>query len=366
MDYVAPIGGDPGDPYVDANPGTGQEGSPVSAAAIEHPMREIVAAIEAAGLTPDGEDLTQLTQAIEALIVAGLPSIAENRVFLSEQTFEGTVADGNPVRWDAGNSRWKKAQAGTADRNAGGFADVTGGEVTIYGEHDVGLSGLTPGAPQYLSDATPGALTETAPDGDRIRMGVAKSATVVFVDIDQLGAPPLLQGRRMFSFDASALRPVETGGGDPIEGAETTAGRPDVVGVCFDFATETAYQFYWVLPPSVDPASLTFRFHVAEADGGASQHTARIGVQGISVGNDETMDAAYGTAQEVTVELGTLEDHYDSAETAALTLAGTPAAGELCVFRIYRNHDHGDDDLDVRLQLLAFDVFASIVAGNDA
>lgn len=71
MEYVPPIGGAPDDPYVDANPSLGVEGSAVPAASIEHGMREIVAVIEAAGMTPDGEDLTQLAQAIEALISAG-------------------------------------------------------------------------------------------------------------------------------------------------------------------------------------------------------------------------------------------------------------------------------------------------------
>lgn len=75
MDYVQPIGAAPDAPYIDANPGAGIEGSPVPAAAIEHPMREILAAIEAAGLQPDGEDLTQLGQAIQALIAAAIAGL---------------------------------------------------------------------------------------------------------------------------------------------------------------------------------------------------------------------------------------------------------------------------------------------------
>lgn len=67
MQYVQPVGGLANDPYTDANPGAGQEGSPVPAAAIEHPMRELVALITDAGLTPSGASLTQVATAIKTI-----------------------------------------------------------------------------------------------------------------------------------------------------------------------------------------------------------------------------------------------------------------------------------------------------------
>lgn len=71
MQYVPPVGGAADDPYVDANPALGVEGSMVPAAAIEHVQREVIEVIEAAGLVPTSEDLTQLLQAIQALVVQG-------------------------------------------------------------------------------------------------------------------------------------------------------------------------------------------------------------------------------------------------------------------------------------------------------
>lgn len=65
MKYVPPIGGGVDDPYIDANPGVGQDGSAVPAAAIEAPQREIVAVIAALGLTPDEEIFTQLLTAMK-------------------------------------------------------------------------------------------------------------------------------------------------------------------------------------------------------------------------------------------------------------------------------------------------------------
>lgn len=67
MKYVPPIGASDDASYIDGNPSIGVEGSPVPAAAIEHPQREIMAVIEAAGLTPTAANLSQLLQAIQVL-----------------------------------------------------------------------------------------------------------------------------------------------------------------------------------------------------------------------------------------------------------------------------------------------------------
>lgn len=75
MEYVPPLGAAADAAYVDANPALGVEGSAVPAASIEHPQREIVQAISDAGLTPDGADLGQLSEAIQALIASGIAAI---------------------------------------------------------------------------------------------------------------------------------------------------------------------------------------------------------------------------------------------------------------------------------------------------
>lgn len=70
MLYQPPINGDTGNDdrsYVNGDRLNGIEGSIPSAEAIEHPQREIINVIEAAGLTPDAADLTQLLQAINNL-----------------------------------------------------------------------------------------------------------------------------------------------------------------------------------------------------------------------------------------------------------------------------------------------------------
>lgn len=68
MQYVPPIGGAAGDPYIDADPGAAIEGSAVPAAAIEDPMRELVALITDAGLAPSDANLSQVAAAVRTLI----------------------------------------------------------------------------------------------------------------------------------------------------------------------------------------------------------------------------------------------------------------------------------------------------------
>lgn len=143
--------------------------------------------ITGAGLTPDLNDNTQLRAAILSMIQS-----ANSAVIIAGATFEASVANGEAVRWDGTNSRFDEAIAdGTANNRAVGIADVTNGKVYCYGETPALFSGLTPGARQYLSSSTAGAVTGTAP-ADVVIIGIAKSATVMFVDIDfpAVEAPP--------------------------------------------------------------------------------------------------------------------------------------------------------------------------------
>ena len=61
--------------YPDGNPAAGIKGAIPPGKAIEHPMREILAVINAGGLVPSEADTTQLLQAINAIIAAAISNI---------------------------------------------------------------------------------------------------------------------------------------------------------------------------------------------------------------------------------------------------------------------------------------------------
>jgi hypothetical protein len=94
MQYFPPVNGDqedPNRPYINAVAGI-IEGSWPHAKAIEGSMREILAVISGAGLTPNGEDFTQLLEAIQQLIEDALPS-ADN-VFIARDEKAVSVSGG--------------------------------------------------------------------------------------------------------------------------------------------------------------------------------------------------------------------------------------------------------------------------------
>jgi hypothetical protein len=79
MKYNQPYGvSDPNAAYINGNPSTGTMGSIPPAASIEYPQREIVAAIQEAGLTGDNSDLTQLLKMLKIMDVFNKFKCASN------------------------------------------------------------------------------------------------------------------------------------------------------------------------------------------------------------------------------------------------------------------------------------------------
>ena len=142
---------------------------------------ELLTVIIAAGMIPNEADTTQLRQAIVKLIRDGSHSLT-----IAPATFAAGVIDGKPVCWDAAAGKFALAIAdGTGNNLAVGIADVTNAAVVCFGETRAGLlAGLTPGGRYYLSSAAGGGVA-AAPPADAVKVGIAKSADVMFVDIDQ-------------------------------------------------------------------------------------------------------------------------------------------------------------------------------------
>lgn len=144
-------------------------------------QEELIAVIVGADLIPAAGDNTQLRQAIAKMIRGG-----QRAVVIGGVTFGPAVTlTGKAVYWDAANARFDLALAdGTAKQNCLGFADVPNGNVYAFG-NAVLFAGLTPGARYYLDAATPGLVTSVAP-ANAVFVGIARSATELFVDIDAL------------------------------------------------------------------------------------------------------------------------------------------------------------------------------------
>lgn len=143
-------------------------------------QEELMAVIEGQGLAGSSTNNTLLRQAITKMIQS-----AQREVVISGAVFAPAVtASGQVVYWDSANSRFDLALAdGSAKQNAVGVADLTNSAVVAFGDA-VLFAGLTPGSRYYLSTVTAGTLTAILPVSNAVQVGIARSATEMFVDID--------------------------------------------------------------------------------------------------------------------------------------------------------------------------------------
>lgn len=103
---------------------------------------------------------------------------------VSHSVFAPAVQNGDAVYWDALNNRYDQAIAdGTGKEQVIGFAFTTINFVLNAGTTGYPPGGLSPGATYFLSNTTPGAIVNAAPPSDIVRIGVALTATELYIDI---------------------------------------------------------------------------------------------------------------------------------------------------------------------------------------
>ncbi len=137
---------------------------------------------------------------------------------------------------------------------------------------------------------------------------------------------------------------------------QTEYGSNDVDLFSLDFdedADEFAQWTVW-MPDDWDAGTITAKFSWTAATGSGD---VIWGLQGISYADSDPIDVAWGTGQTVTDTLLTAADIHYSPTTTAITLAGSPAAGELIQLRVYRDADVGGDTLTADARLLGVKVF---------
>ena len=129
---------------------------------------------------------------------------------------------------------------------------------------------------------------------------------------------------------------------------EYTTNDVDLYHLDFDQTTTEYTQWTLVMPSDYNGGTITAVFYWTVTGGGAAE-TVRWALQGRSYGNDEAIDQAWGTAQTVDDTWIADNDVHITAATAAITLAGTPAASELAQIRAYCDAANSDLGGDARL-----------------
>lgn len=132
----------------------------------------------------------------------------------------------------------------------------------------------------------------------------------------------------------------------------------------FDQTTQEHVQFQIRMPKSWNAGTVTASF-VWTANS-TSTNSVVWGMQAVALGNDETIDTAFGTGVEVTdANTATAYQVHLSDDTAAITIASTPASRNLVVFQVYRNATSGSDTLAVDAMLLGVNLYYTTSAADD-
>lgn len=161
---------------------------------------------------------------------------------------------------------------------------------------------------------------------------------------------------RSFYIPAAAMRPSYTGGCAALALVATASNKPDVSSLDFDATTAEYAQFWIRMPKSWDEGTVTASFLWSHPST-TTNFGVRWGLQGVAVSDGDSMNAAYGTAQEVTDTGGTTDTLYVSAKTSAMTIAGTPAAEDLVAFRVYRDPANAGDTMAVDARLMGVNIY---------
>jgi hypothetical protein len=161
------------------------------------------------------------------------------------------------------------------------------------------------------------------------------------------------------------MRPSVSGGCAPVAAIASAANQPDIVTLDFDPSTIEYAQFAIPMPKKWNAGTITVRFRWSHA-----ATTTNFGVvwaaQALALSDDDAIAQNFGTAQTVTDTGGTTNDLYISAETAAITIAGSPAKEDSVVVRVYRVATDGSDTMAIDARLHAVEVFVTTDADTDA
>lgn len=125
----------------------------------------------------------------------------------------------------------------------------------------------------------------------------------------------------------------------------------------FDTTTQEFAQFAVAFPKGWDEGTVTFIPYWTAASGSGG---VVFGLAGVALSNDDAIDTAFGTAQTSTDTLITALDVHAGPESSAITIAGTPAEGDLTYFQVNRTVSDGSDTLGVDAKLIGIKLIYTI------
>lgn len=192
------------------------------------------------------------------------------------------------------------------------------------------------------------------------------AGTGITVNADDVAIASAYQavGKQPIYIPAAAMVARTTNGAAP-GATEMTTNKQMVKTLDFDTSTQEFAQFSIRMPKSWNEGTVTFVPVWSHAS-----TTTNFGVvwalEAVAISNDDTLDAAWGTAGTSTDTGGTTNDLYEGPESSAITIGGTPAEGDTVYFQVKRNVSDGSDTMAVDARLHGVLLYITTNAANDA
>ena len=172
-----------------------------------------------------------------------------------------------------------------------------------------------------------------------------------------------IAGKETIWVPAVAMYPNTTNGCADLAQTELSNG-PELKTLDFDKDSDEFAQFAVAFPKSWNEGTITFQaFFTANS---TNTGTTAWFLQGVALADNGDLNTAFGTAVGPTAKAmsGTANDLAVTAESGAVTIAGSPSTDEYVFFQIFR--DVSADDLTADAKLLGVKIFFTTDAANDA
>ena len=237
---------------------------------------------------------------------------------------------------------------------------------TVFGTGAADATITSSGAHNLILDTNSGTNsgTITITDGADGNIIIAPNGTGVAQAVDggDNTAAIKIAGKETIWVPAVAMYPNTTSGCADLAQVELSNG-PEIKTLDFDKDSDEFAQFAVAFPKSWNEGTITFQayFTADSTDTG----TTSWALSGVAIADNDSVNTAFGTAVAPTAKAhsGTANDLDVTAESGAVTIAGSPSTDEEVFFQIQR--DVSEDTLNADAKLLGIKLFFTTDAAND-
>ena len=236
---------------------------------------------------------------------------------------------------------------------------------TVFGTGSASASITTSGTQDLVLDTNSGTNSGniTITDGANGNITISPNGTGVAqaVDAGDNTAAIKIAGKETIWIPAVAMYPNTTNGAEANQ-VELSNG-PEIKVLDFDKDSDENAQFAVAFPKSWN--EVTVSFHSFFTSTSTDTGTVSWAIAGVALADNGDLNTAFGTAVAPTAKAhsGTSNDLDVTAESGAVTIAGSPSTDEYVFFQITR--DVSEDTLNADARLLGIKLFFTTDAAND-